>query len=197
MLTFTALSPTSFKLQNGDATLTVFPDGAKAAKDGIALAALPEAPSSLRLRSHSTGSGPSAGQAGSGETKGMISWPGEYNMSGISVRGIGHEDGKQVSYVADPDHVRCAFLSDPVKDWTDKQIEAVGDIDVLVLPAADPKVTQKLVDEFDPRVLILLPGKDKEALKAVEKVIGVKERVSEYKIKGTLPAEGREVVVLV
>lgn len=172
MLTFTALSPTSFKLQNGDATLTVFPD--KAAKDGITLSALPEEK----------------------ESKGVISWPGEYNMSGVSVRGIGHDDGKQVSYVADPDHVRCAFLSDPVNDWTDKQIEAVGDIDVMVMTAADVKLTQKLVDEFDPRVLILLPGKDKEALKSVEKVIGVKQRASEYKIKGSLPQEGREVVVL-
>ncbi len=174
MLTFTALSPTSFRLQNGDANLTVFPDDAKAAKDGLTLFSVPEEK----------------------ESAGVISWPGEYNMSGVSVRGIGHDDGKQVSYVADPDHVRCAFLSSPVKDWTDKQIESVGDIDVLVLTAADVKLTQKLVDEFDPRVLILLPGKDKEALKSVEKVIGVKERVSEYKIKGALPAEGREVVVL-
>ncbi|NOS67279.1 MAG: hypothetical protein HOO67_02845 [Candidatus Peribacteraceae bacterium] len=174
MLTFTALSPTSFKLQNGDATLTVFPDGGKAPKDGITLVALPEEK----------------------ETAGVISWPGEYNMGGVSVRGIGHEDGKQVSYVADPEHIRCAFLSDPVKDWTDKQIEAVGDIDVMVMTAADVKLTQKLVDEFDPRVLILLPGKDKEALKSVEKVIGVKQRVSEYKIKGSLPQEGRDVVVL-
>lgn len=177
MLTFTALSPTSFRLQNGDASMTVFPDDAKGAKDGITLLPLPEDPSQNSKTN-------------------VVSWPGEYNMSGVSVRGIGHDDGKQVSYVADPDHVRCAFLSSPVKDWTDKQIESVGDIDVLVLTAADVKLTQKLVDEFDPRVLILLPGKDKEALKSVEKVIGVKERVSEYKIKGALPAEGREVVVL-
>ncbi|MBI2636007.1 hypothetical protein HYW84_01645 [Candidatus Peregrinibacteria bacterium] len=177
MLTFTSVSPTSFRLQNGDATLTVFPnpsDAAKSGKSGITLAAVPE-------------------EEGS---QGVISWPGEYNISGVSIRGIGHDDGRQVSYVADPDHIRCAFLSEPVKDWTDRQIEAVGDVSVLVLPAADAKLTQKLVDEFDPRVLILLPGKDKDALKSVEKIIGVKERVGEYKIKGSLPAEGREVVVL-
>lgn len=177
MLTFTALSPTSFKLVNGDATLVVFPEvtkGAKGTKDEITLMAIPQ----------------------EAEVEGLLSWPGEYNVSGVSVRGIGHDDGKQVSYVADPDHIRCAFLSEPVKDWTDKQIEAVGDIDVMVMPAADVKLTQKLVDEFDPRVLILLPGKDKDALKSVEKVIGVKERTGEYKIKGSLPQEGREVVVL-
>ena len=176
MITFTALSPTSFKLANGDATMTVFPDGGKSTKDGITLLGVPADPSQ---------------QSGS-----AVSWPGEYNMNGISIRGIGHDDGKQVSYVIDPDHVRCALLSEPVKDWTDKQVETVGDIDVLVMPAADSKLTQKLVDEFDPRVLILLPGKDKAALAAVEKVIGVKQKVSEYKIKGSLPQEGRDVVVL-
>ncbi len=67
---------------------------------------------------------------------------------------------------------------------------------MLALPAADSKLTQKLVDEFDPRVLIILPGTEKGALGAIEKVIGVKERVKEYKIKGSLPSEGREVILL-
>jgi hypothetical protein len=175
MLTFSAQSPTSFRITGGASAMTVYPDSPKGAgKEDIVLVSIPEEK----------------------ESSGAVSWPGEYNIGGVSVRGIGHDDGKQVSYVADPDGVRCAFLSAPVKDWSDKQIEAVGDVDLLVLPAADAKLTQKLVDEFDPRVLILLPGKDKAALQAVEKVIGVKERVSEYKLKGALPAEGREVVVL-
>ena len=114
----------------------------------------------------------------------------------MSLKGVGHLEGKQVSYVAHIDGVRMGFLSAPLQDWSEMQIEAVGDIDVLVLPASETKLTQKLIDEFDPRILVLLPGKDKEALKAVEKVIGVKERVSEYKLKGSLPAEGREVVML-
>ncbi len=174
MLTFTATGPSSFRVTGADSPLNVFPDGGKPSEKDITLIALPEEK----------------------ETPGIISWPGEYNRGGVSIRGIGHDEGKQVSFVADPDGVRCAFLSAPVKDWTDKQIESVGDIDVMVLPAADAKLVQKLVDEFDPRVLILLPGDDKAALAAVEKVIGVKERASEYKLKGALPAEGREVIVL-
>ncbi len=174
MLTFTSLSPSSFRLTGGQTAVVVFPDAAKGAKDGITLLSVPEEK----------------------DTAGALSWPGEYNLGGISFKGIGHDDGKQVSYVADVDGVRCAFLSSPVKEWTDKQIEAVGDIDVLALPAADVKLTQKLVDEFDPRVLIILPGAEKGALGAVEKVIGVKERAKEYKIKGSLPQDGREVVVL-
>ncbi|MSR87314.1 hypothetical protein EXS70_04055 [Candidatus Peribacteria bacterium] len=175
MLTFTALTTSSFRVTGGTTPVTVFPAKASTGgKDGITLLSVPEET----------------------DTPGAISWPGEYNVGGISVKGIGHNDGKQVSYVADIDGVRCAFLSSPVLDWTDKQIESVGDIAVLVLPATDGKLVQKLVDEFDPRVLIILPGTEKGALGSVEKVIGVKERASEYKLKGALPAEGREVVVL-
>ena len=179
MLTFTSLGPSSLRLTSDGSPMTIFPDPVPTKineKDGVLLLSVPEEKTSSMA---------------------VISWPGEYNQGGISVHGIGHDDGKQVSYVVDADRTRIAFLSSPVKDWTEKQVESVGDIDVLVLPAADVKLTQKLVDEFDPRVLILLPGKDKDALKSVEKVIGVKERVSEYKIKGALPVEGREVVVLV
>lgn len=173
MLTFSATGPASFRLTGGPASLSVFPDKA-GGKDAITLLAAPQE------KDHA----------------GVISWPGEYNTQGISIKGIGQLDTKQVSYEADIDSVRLGFLSAPLQDWTDKQLETIGDIDVLVMPAGATKLVQKLVDEIDPRVLILLPGKDKDALKQVEKVIGVKERTSEYKLKGSLPAEGREVVVL-
>lgn len=174
MLTFTALGPSSFRIVGGATPVVVFPDPVKASKEAVTLAAVPEEK----------------------DMDNVLSWPGEYNVGGVSFRGIGHDEGKQVSYVADMDGIRLGFLSSPLKDWSDKQLESVGDIDALVMPAGDAKIAQKLVDEIDPRVLILLPTKDKEALKAVEKVIGVKERAAEYKIKGSLPAEGREVVVL-
>ena len=94
--------------------------------------------------------------------------------------------------------MRCAFLSSPLQEWTDKQLESVGDVDVLALPADDLKLSQKLIDEFDPRVLIILPSKNKDTYDSLAKVVGVKSEniVSEYKLKAQLPAEGREVVVL-
>lgn len=130
-------------------------------------------------------------------TPNVLSWPGEYNEGGISVYGIGQMEGQEVSYVVEVDGVRCAFLASPLQDWTDHQIEMVGEIDVLSLPAENAKIAQKLIDEFDPRVIILLPTSDKEAYAAITKLIGAKgEAVSEYKLKSSLPAEGREVVVM-
>lgn len=175
MITFTSLDSAT-RVSGGAKDLIVYPaDAKKAVKDNvIVLSASPEEQS----------------------TDGVVSWPGEYNVGGVSLKGIGHEDGRQVSFVVDIDGVRCALLSSPLQDWTDYQLEAVGDIDVLLIPTSDAKLVQKLVDEFDPRVLILQPTKEKDAHGAVLKAFGAKEKVSEYKLKSSLPAEGREVVVL-
>jgi hypothetical protein len=127
-----------------------------------------------------------------------ISWPGEYDVAGITLRGVGHEEGQQVSWLAVIDGVRCAFPSSPLRDWTDAEIEALGDVDILLLPAEEPKAAQKLIDEVDPRVLILIDGKNGKIHDDVVKHCGAqgKVTVAEYKQKGSFPAEGREVVVL-
>lgn len=129
------------------------------------------------------------------DEEGIVSWPGEYNQMGVSLKGIGQAEGQQVSFLVDAEDVRVLFLSEPIADWADNELELVGDIDVLVAPVTDSKILQKLVDEFDPRILILLPSKG--ATETVLKTLGAKgDSVKEYKLKGALPAEGREVVVL-
>lgn len=175
-LTFSTPGDTTVRVTGAGRPVIVFPASSADAKDSLVLLPSPEEE----------------------QREGVISWPGEYNTGGVSVRGVGHGDGQKVSYVAELDGVRCAFLSSPLQDWTDKQLEMVGEIDVLVLPAEEQKVAQKLIDEFDPRILVIIPTDDKEAYAAIAKLTGVKPEstMAEYKMKGTLPAEGREVVVL-
>jgi hypothetical protein len=172
MLQFNALTPGSFRVTGGKKSVLIFPSTAPKPTDAeiVVLAGPEENP-----------------------TKGVVSWPGEYNTGGISIKGIGHEEGRQVSYVMEVEGVRVGVLSSPLKEWTDKQLESVPDIDVLAIPGDDAKLAQKLIDEFDPRVLLLLPGKD---LATLEKAVGVKEHLAEYKLKGSLPVEGRESYVL-
>ena len=130
--------------------------------------------------------------------RGVVSWPGEYDIGGIAIRGIGHDEGQRVSYVLDDGKVRIAFLSAPLHDWSDHNMQLLGDVDILCIPADDAKIAQKFIDEVDPRVLVPLPTKDEAVFVELLKIVGAqdKEIESEYKLKGGLPVEGREVVIL-
>jgi len=176
MLTFSLQNPGTIKVINGGKKLVVFPDKPDLNLD-LSLIAHPEEE----------------------PTDGVISWPGEYDFDGLSVRGIGHGEGDKASFVIDVDHVRCAFLASPLEELSDHILEILGDIDVLFLPADDAKLGQKIIDQLDPRVLIPLEMKDKDAYSDLLDKCGVKDKnaESEYKIKGrsSLPAEGREIVI--
>lgn len=174
MLTFTSPAAGCLKISGTTKPVLVFPSKVPTTDDVIALCSTP------------------VEQA----LDTVISWPGEFNLSGVTVRGIGHGEGQQVSFVIDADDVRIGCMSQPLTEWTEKQMEAAGDLDVLAVCPGDAKLTQKLVDEFDPRIVLLLPGEAKSDLETVIKAIGVKETTAEYKLKGSLPAEGREVYVL-
>jgi hypothetical protein len=124
----------------------------------------------------------------------VVCWPGEYDIDGVTIRGIGHDEGRQTSFLVVLDGIRCALPSAPLKEWTDAELQQVGEVDALVIPVADAKIIQALIDKLEPRVLIVPPGSaDAELLRA----IGAqdKEPVTEHKIK-SLPQEGREVIVL-
>ncbi|MBM3231019.1 hypothetical protein FJZ28_01700 [Candidatus Peregrinibacteria bacterium] len=175
MITITSLGGQSLKCDMHGTQVVVFPNTPDA-KAGISLMGAPmeEAP------------------------KGVISWPGEYDTGGVSIRGMGHEEGQRVSYVMSDDSVRIAFLSSPLPDLSDVELEHLGDISILCLPADDTKLAQKLIDEIDPRVLIPLPTKDEKTFGEILKFAGAlgKELQSDWKLKGGLPMEGREVVIL-
>lgn len=130
-------------------------------------------------------------------TAGVFSWPGEYDIAGMTLKGIDHTEGRQVSFVVVINGLRCAFVSSPLHEWSDRELELLGDIAVLTVPAEHPKVIQRFLDEVDPRVLVIVPSAGKMDPEVLS-ICGAKgiEPVSEYKLKGTLPAEGREVVVL-
>ncbi len=173
MLTFTPLGKTSVRIAGGSLPIVTFPD---APVDG-ALSLLP-APEESPVRT-------------------VLSWPGEYDVGGITVRGIGHQEGKKVSYAVEVDGIRIACPVSPLEELTDRDLELYGDVHVLILPAEDPKRCQKMLDEIDPRILILTPASDGLLHQDVLKACGAvgQEQVSEYKLKGSLPQEGREVVV--
>ena len=131
-------------------------------------------------------------------SEGVISWPGEYDIGGVAILGIGHDEGAHVSFALEWNSIRLGFLCSPLHNMTDHELELLGDIDVLFIPSDDPKIVQKLIDEIDPRVLCPLPTGGADKYTEVLKIAGAQniEAVDEYKLKGALPAEGREVVIL-
>lgn len=173
MLTFTHLDGSSVRVTGAGKAFVAFP--AKPAKGEINLLSKPQEDFDQE----------------------MVCWPGEYDIAGVTIRGIGHDDGQQVSYAVEADGYRIAFPSTPLTEWTDSDLEKLGDIHVLVLPAEDAKKAFKLVEDIDPRLLIIVPGPDGKTDQELIKQCGAvgKEIVSDHKLKGSLPAEGREVVV--
>jgi len=128
----------------------------------------------------------------------IVSWPGEYDFSGIAMRAIGQEQGKQVSFVCTSESVCMAFIGSPVLDWTDAEVEKLGDVDVLVVAADQPKKVQDLVESVDPRIVVLFDV-EKGDLAGTAKACGQQkvESVKELKVKASsLPQDTREVVVL-
>jgi hypothetical protein len=125
-----------------------------------------------------------------------ISWPGEYDFSGTAITGISHQDDDVVSYVLQSEQVVCGFLVDPLVDVSNENLERLGTIDVLIITAAPGKLVQKIVDEIDPRIVIVQLGSNAEHNAETLKTVGGEgiEHSDKYKVK-TLPADGREVVV--
>lgn len=174
MLTIKALAGSSVSLSDGTTTVVAFPK--KPVAGVVNLFPTPE--EDPKQNEH-------------------ISWPGEYDIGGVAIRGIGQQEGQHVSYVIQMDDVRIALPSSPLEEWSQADIEHLGDVHIMILPAESPKHAQALIEEVDPRMLIIVPGADGDMNADVLKAAGAtgKEHVSEYKLKGGLPAEGREVVV--
>lgn len=174
MLTFSLLGTSGLRITGAARPFTAFAEGTPDSE--LSLHAVPE--------DH-----PSADN---------ISWPGEYDRAGITIRGIGQEEGKKVSYTVEADGYRIAFVSSPLQAFSDEDLERFGEVQVLVIPAENAKLCQKIMEDIDPQILILTPTPDGSLNQDTLKSCGAAtvEHVQEFKLKGALPAEGRETVVL-
>lgn len=98
----------------------------------------------------------------------LISGPGEYEAKGVYIRGIqtfhddneGKERGTNTVYTIDIEGMRLAHCGDlGEKELRDEKLEAMGDIDVLMLPVGgvytiDGEIAAKIVKQVEPRFVI-------------------------------------------
>ena len=161
----------------------------------------------------------SRGEAGSITLSGnpfILSNPGECETKGVLVTAVqGHEAeaslpaGRQVFFRIDSEYMSVAHLGNAKKELTNKQLEILGDIDILIVPVGNGDVYDadqavKAVNAIDPRIVIPMWYKsDNDAgAKPVSefiKAFGAKDIVEEAKTiikKKDLPQEDTRVIVL-
>ena len=149
----------------------------------------------------------------------VINSPGEYEIKEVYVRGInswhddteGKERGGNTIYVIEAEDLRICHLGDlGQKELTDEQLEAIGEIDVLMVPVGgnftiSEKEAMKIMSQIEPKITIpmhyLIP-KLKAKLSGVEgflKGLGIKSLVPQDKLsvkkKDILPDEAKIILL--
>jgi L-ascorbate metabolism protein UlaG (beta-lactamase superfamily) len=148
----------------------------------------------------------------------IIAGPGEYEVKGVSVIGVsvfhdkvqGAERGKNTVYVVNMDGLNIAHLGDLGHTLTQEQTEAMGNVDILLVPVGsvytiDAKDATEVVSQLEPKIIIPmhysgLPG-FKIPLEPVEnflKEMGVEHPEPQNKLtitKDKLPDEPQVVVL--
>ncbi len=149
----------------------------------------------------------------------VIDQPGEYEVSDVSVKGIAarahmDEAGQQSAtmYRIEADDIRVGVVGHVWPELSDAQLEALGTIDVLIIPVGNSGYTMdavgalNLIKEIEPKLVIPTHYDDKglkypmpqvsleEALKGL--AMEPKETVPKLKIKPADLAENTELVVL-
>lgn len=147
----------------------------------------------------------------------IIQTPGEYENHGIAIRGIqsfhddkqGTERGLNTIYVFKAEDMTICHLGDLGHVLTDKQVEDIGDVDILMIPVGgtytiDAKTAVEVITQIEPKVVIPMhykvPGHTSTVLEGPEKFVKelglTPEKVDKYKIsKKLLPVEEEKLVV--
>lgn len=153
------------------------------------------------------------------DVKLVIDYPGEYEVSNVSIRGVaarGHmeEEGQRsaVIYRMIMDDLKVVVLGHVYPDLTEEQLEAIGMVDVLFIPVGgsgytlDPVGALKLIKKIEPKLVIPTHYDDKklnfpvpqqsleEALKTL--AMEPRETVDKLKLKSSDLAETMQLLVL-
>lgn len=149
----------------------------------------------------------------------IIEGPGEYEKQGVAVRGIfsyhdnseGKERGINTIYCLKTEDIKVCHLGDLGQDkLTDEQVEAIGDIDILMIPVGGnytigAKQATGVITQIEPKIIIPMhykvPGLtvDIDGPEKFLKELGLEaEKVEKYKVTHkTLPTEETKLIMFV
>ena len=152
------------------------------------------------------------------EVKLVIDTPGEYEVSDISIRGVGtqahiDESGQEATvFRLIGEDIRIVVVGHIYPELNEEQLEKLGTIDVLIIPVGgsgftlDPLGALKLIKKIEPKLVIPTHYADKDIKYAVPqteleealKVLAIeaKETVPKIKLKAGEFSEVTQLVVL-
>lgn len=118
----------------------------------------------------------------------IIQGPGEFEIKGVEIFGIpslhdkknGKDRGENTIYLYKIDGVRLCHLGDQGQKLTDKQIERLNGIDVLMIPVGgvytlNAKEAVSVVEQLEPKIVIPMHFKTADLLfelESLEKFLG-------------------------
>lgn len=140
----------------------------------------------------------------------VIDGPGEYEVGGVMIAGVrtyrddqkGAVGGYNTVYVVQLDDMTFCHLGELGHDLTTHQLEEIGVVDVLFVPAHSSLSAAKLTEiiaSIEPRAVIPL-YEAPEQLDKLAHELGLKEWEAQDKVVVTpasLPAEGEEMRVII
>ena len=147
----------------------------------------------------------------------VVSRPGEYDISNISIYGIptfhdnekGQNRGKNTVFFMEIDGVKVCHLGDLGHVPTSEQIEQISDVEILMVPIGggstlDAAAAAEAIGLLEPKLVLPMHYKtdvvkmELESLEKFIKVMGLTEVVPQPKLnitKSTLPIETRVLVL--
>lgn len=146
----------------------------------------------------------------------IINGPGEYDIKGVSIKGIPSLpklDKKQTPntiFVIDSEEIRLCHLGDLAqKKLNEKQLDAIGEVDILIIPVGgqqtiDAESAVAIINQIEPKLIIpmhyQLPRLSikLDSVDAFLKEIGMTKQVVDNLTikKNGLPKEGMQIIVM-
>lgn len=144
----------------------------------------------------------------------ILDWPGEYEIEGIAITGIdasNQERGESnIIFKFILDQVRVCHLGDFSGKLTDKMLDKIGNIDILIVPVGgknslNAEQAKKIIEDIDPRIIIPMhyQGEEIDAeLDSVDKFLremgksNIEPQDSFSATRSSLPSDDSEIVVL-
>lgn len=143
----------------------------------------------------------------------LIDGPGEYEIKEVFVQGIkslNKKDERNTSFIIGMEDMSIAFLgSFGEKELNEKQLELLGDADILLLPVGDKLVLNakeavNIISQIEPKVIIPMFYKtngikvDLEGVDKFLKEVGIKpEKTDKLKIvRKELPSEESKLYII-